>query len=107
MNLAPSVSVLVRMPADLKAYIAARADAYGRPKNSELVRILQTMMQAEPLAIRLHEKNGHFLIDAGEGTDLHSAHQSRAEALTAAQALIATMPPGAADLIDLAGEAVQ
>ena len=90
----------MRVPIDAKAYLAARAAAYGRSMNAEITRILKTMMQAEPLAIRLHERNGHFLIDAGEGTDLYSAHQTRAEALTAAQALIATMPPGAADLID-------
>ena len=93
-------AMILRTTPDVKAYVAARAAAHGRSMNAEITRILKTMMQAEPLAIRLHEKNGYFLIDAGDGTDLHSAHQTRAEALTVAQALIATMPPGVADLID-------
>lgn len=90
----------IRLPSGAASYVEARSKANGRSMNSEVVRFVQIIMQAEPFAVRVRHEGNFFLIDAGDGTDLHSAHQSRAEALTAAQALIATMPPGVADLID-------
>lgn len=90
----------LRMPEATRAYLSARAATRDRSLNSELNAILRIMMQAEPIILCMTHRHGFHLI--GDDTDhaRFGAFTSRDEALAEARRLIASMPPGAADLID-------
>jgi plasmid stability protein len=90
----------LRLPEPSKAYLSARAASRGRSMNTELQMILRIMMQAEPVALHLTAKNGFHLIGSADDPAAFGAFLSRDEALTEANKMIASMPPGAAVLDD-------
>lgn len=90
----------LRLESDTKAYLVTRATSRDRSMNSEVNAILRATMQAEPIELHLTHRQGLYLVGDGANHARFGAFNSRDRALAEANRLIASMPPGSAQLIE-------
>lgn len=90
----------LRLACDTKAYLVARSASRDRSMNSEVNAILRATMQAEPIELYLTHRQGLHLIGDAASHARFGAFSSRDQALAEANRLIASMPPGTAELIE-------
>ncbi|SEB43323.1 hypothetical protein SAMN05216452_1183 [Nitratireductor aquibiodomus] len=89
----------IRLPLDVKAKLQLRAGSGSL--NAEVIRMLKTMLDAEPVHFRLYQKNGFYVLDTGAGTEIHDVFMSKDEAVKSAVLTLNSMGLNETDLLDM------
>lgn len=94
-------SMSIRLPLELKAWLAARAKIIGSSQIAELTALLEVAVEADPLTkIKIVEDRGRYITTSAYTGERFRAYAIKIPAVTAATEALALLGRDASSLID-------